>query len=476
MIFNSIEFLVFFTIVFFSYWNIFKKLKLQNLFILISSYVFYGWWDYRFLFLIIASTLVDYIIGHSIPRQSTLTNKKRLLWTSILFNLGILGFFKYFNFFIESWVDMIGLIGYSFDSKWTLNIILPVGISFYTFQTMSYVIDIYRKELEPTKDYIAFAAFVSFFPQLVAGPIERSKNLLPQILKEREFNYKEAINGVRLIIWGIFKKIIIADSIGPVVDEIFDNYTNFNGGTLWLGIIYFSIQIYCDFSGYSDVAIGTAKLLGINLSKNFNFPFFSKNISEFWKNWHISLTSWFADYLFIPLKFKYRQHGYFVNLLVLIIYFSLIGFWHGSNWTFIFFGLYHCVLFIPSVSNPMFYIKKGKNIENKLISTLIKSSKILITFIFVSIGWVFFRSSTLEDSISYLSKLFTHVIPELHRSHFIYVVLPFMFLEYLVFRFQKPLFSGQNKFSLIIESFLVYYLIYVVLFQNSHKQFIYFQF
>ena len=302
MLFNSLEYLLFLPTVFILYWFVFNKnLRIQNLLILISSYFFYGWWDYRFLILIFLSTIVDYIIGLNIPRQDSEKKQKSLLWFSVLFNLSILGFFKYYNFFVDSWVDLISSVGYEIKSVWTLNIILPVGISFYTFQTMSYTIDIYRKKLEPTKDFISFASFVSFFPQLVAGPIERASNLLPQILKKREFKYEQGVQGLRLILWGMFKKVVIADSLAPMVDDIFGNYQDYGGGSLWLGAIYFAFQIYCDFSGYSDIAIGTAKLFGIELMTNFKFPYFSRNIGEFWRRWHISLSTWFRDYLYIPL-------------------------------------------------------------------------------------------------------------------------------------------------------------------------------
>lgn len=265
MLFNSIEFVLFLPTIFILYWFVFnKKVNNQNLLILVSSYVFYGWWDYRFLFLILLSTVVDYIIGIKINGQKSEKNRKILLWCSLLFNIGLLGFFKYYNFFIESWIDGLNSIGYEIKSVWILNIILPVGISFYTFQTMSYTIDIYRKQLKPTKDFISFASFVAFFPQLVAGPIERATNLLPQILKKRKFKYEQGIQGLRLILWGMFKKVVIADSLSPIVDDVFTNYQDSGGGMLCLGAIYFSFQIYCDFSGYSDIAIGTSNFLGLS--------------------------------------------------------------------------------------------------------------------------------------------------------------------------------------------------------------------
>ena len=302
MLFNSFEFLLFLPIVFCLYWFVFNKnLQWQNALVLVASYFFYGWWDWRFLGLIFLSTMVDYFVGLAIDQQEEDNTRKRLLYVSVFFNLGVLGFFKYFNFFIESWQDLLTSIGYESGNTWTLKIILPVGISFYTFQTMSYTIDIYRRNLKPTRDFISFAAFVSFFPQLVAGPIERATNLLLQIEGKRIFKYEQGVDGLRLILWGMFKKVVIADSLAPYVNDIFANYHMYDGGTLWLGAIYFAFQIYCDFSGYSDIAIGTAKLFGFELMTNFKFPYFSRNIGEFWRRWHISLSTWFRDYLYIPL-------------------------------------------------------------------------------------------------------------------------------------------------------------------------------
>jgi len=278
-----------------------NNFKQQNVLILVGSYVFYGWWDWRFLFLILLSTIVDYFVGLKIHSSKNIRIRKIFLWVSIVFNISLLGLFKYYNFFIDSWIDLMRSFGYEPQSLWTLSIILPVGISFYTFQTMSYSLDIYNKKLKPIKDFISVAAYVSFFPQLVAGPIERASNLLPQITKKRKFNYKQCVQGLRLILWGMFKKVVIADSLAYRVDKCFNDPSAFDGGVLFLGLIYFAFVIYCDFSGYSDIAIGTAKLFGIELRSNFKFPYFSRDIGEFWRRWHISLSSWFRDYLYIPL-------------------------------------------------------------------------------------------------------------------------------------------------------------------------------
>ena len=470
MLFNSIEFLIFLPIVFTFYWFIFNKnLSIQNFIILLSSYVFYGWWDYRFLSLIFLSTIVDYIIGLNIPRQESEKLQKLLLYVSILFNVSVLGFFKYYNFFIDSWISLFSSFGYEIKSIWTLNIILPVGISFYTFQTMSYTIDIYRKKLKPTKDFISFASFVSFFPQLVAGPIERATNLLPQILNKREFRYEQGVQGLRLILWGLFKKVVIADSLSPTVDDIFSNYQDFSGGTLWLGAIYFAFQIYCDFSGYSDIAIGTSKLFGFEIMSNFRFPYFSRNIGEFWRRWHISLSTWFRDYLYIPLGGS--KEGKWKSIRNIFVIFIVSGFWHGANWTFIFWGLFHSILFLPS-----FFFKTNRKYVSSVIAenTLLPKAKeffqVLITFIFVTIGWVFFRSETISDSFNFLTQLnfdfnftFVNKLP---------VIILFIFLEWIFRKDERKIYS--NFSARLLVDFILFYLI--IGFINNNKPFIYFDF
>ena len=476
MLFNSFEYLIFLPTVYILYWFVFnKKLKIQNTLILLSSYIFYGWWDYRFLSLIFLSTIVDYIIGLNIPKQDSEKNKKLLLWTSVLFNLSVLGFFKYYNFFVDSWIELFSSFGYEIKSVWTLNIILPVGISFYTFQTMSYTIDIFKKKLEPTKDFISFASFVSFFPQLVAGPIERASNLLPQILKKREFKHEQVVQGLRLILWGMFKKVVIADSLAPIVEDIFSNYQDFGGGTLLLGVIYFSFQIYCDFSGYSDIAIGTSKLFGFELMSNFKFPYFSRNIGEFWRRWHISLSTWFRDYLYIPLGGS--QEGKWKSIRNIFIIFLVSGFWHGANWTFIFWGLFHSILFLPS-----FIFKTNRKHKTTIIAqhtmlpTLNEFLQVVITFLFVTIGWVFFRSETIKDSIGYLFSIisdistFTHLSPKIG-----FYILILILVDWTQRYNERNLFFNFPKFF-----FRIFVLVCIVLilisFKNDSQQFIYFDF
>ena len=477
MLFNSIEFLLFLPVVLFLYWFVFKSnLKYQNFIMLISSYFFYGWWDYRFLSLIFLSTVVDYFIGLSILKQDSKRKKKQILLCSIIFNLSLLGLFKYYNFFVDSWVELFSSVGYEIKSIWTLNIILPVGISFYTFQTMSYTIDIYKNKLEPTKNFIAFASFVSFFPQLVAGPIERATNLLPQILRKREFDYNQGVQGIRLIIWGMFKKVFIADSLAPTVEYIFVNYQNFGGGVLWLGAIYFAFQIYCDFSGYSDIAIGTSKLFGVELKPNFKFPYFSRNIGEFWRKWHVSLSTWFRDYLYIPLGGS--KEGKRKSIRNIFIIFLVSGFWHGANWTFISWGLFHSILFLPS-----FIFKTNRKYLSSIIGeenffpTITEIIQVGITFLLVTLGWVFFRSETVGDSFIYLYQMiFEFEIPTSYRNLMVTTIFPFLFIEYMIRKFPKLEFK-INKiflFELIFLSLLISLII--IYWARDKVNFIYFQF
>lgn len=329
MLFNSIDFAIFLPVVFVLYWFVINRnLKLQNLLIVAASYLFYGWWDWRFLLLILFSTVVDYLIGLGLKREKNQTKRKVLLWLSILVNLGFLGFFKYYNFFLENFVSAFSFLGTQLSAS-SLDIILPVGISFYTFQTLSYSIDVYKQRLEPTSDFIAFSAFVSFFPQLVAGPIERAVHLLPQFYTKRTFDYLKAVGGMRQILWGLFKKIVIADNCAMYANTIFNNSEAYSGSALVLGALFFAFQIYCDFSGYSDIAIGTSRLFGFDLMRNFAFPYFSRDMAEFWRRWHISLSTWFRDYLYIPLGGS--RGGTWMKVRNTFIIFIVSGFWHGAN-------------------------------------------------------------------------------------------------------------------------------------------------
>lgn len=474
MLFNSFEFLIFLPIVFAFYWLLNKQLRFQNLLILISSYVFYGWWDYRFLSLILISTIIDYAIGLQLSAADNKKKKKTLLAISIICNLGILGFFKYYNFFIDSWIDLSMSIGFHTQDTWTLNIILPVGISFYTFQTMSYTIDIYRDNLKPTKDFISFASFVAFFPQLVAGPIERATHFLPQILTKRSFNKKQFLEGLNLIVWGMFKKVVVADSLAPEVDGIFSNYQDQGAATLWLGVIYFAFQIYCDFSGYSDIAIGTAKLFGFELMSNFKFPYFSRNIGEFWRRWHISLSTWFRDYLYIPLggsrTIKWK------SIRNIFIIFIVSGFWHGANWTFIAWGSFHACLFLPS-----FIFKSHRNYTGKIApEKYFPSFKTIFligkTFLLVSVGWVLFRAQTLMDAVHYLQGMWNiqnfTLVP---KTDLIFYILLLIVLDWnMRFNERKPFNISFKPLRLIIYMLII--TLIILNFGKNPQQFIYFDF
>ena len=389
MLFNSLSFILFLPTVFLVYWILSKRLKWQNLWVLFVSYVFYGWWDWRFLSLIFASTLVDYFIGLKISNTYEANRKRNLLIISLVFNLGLLGVFKYFNFFIDSFYY---LFDFSHSSSFnTFDIILPVGISFYTFQTLSYTIDIYKGKLNPTAEFINFAGYVSFFPQLVAGPIERAVHLLPQFEKPRKFEYQNAILGLRQILWGLFKKVVIADNLAVIVDDVYLNYHSMSSLAIIFGFISFSFQIYCDFSGYSDIAIGVSRLFGFDLKKNFNFPYFSKSISEFWRRWHISLTTWFRDYIYFPLGGN--KKGIYTTVRNTLIVFVISGFWHGANWTFIFWGVLNSILFLPGIWFP----------RKNSISKFFLAFRVLWTFSIITFTWVFFRSDSISEAINILN-------------------------------------------------------------------------
>lgn len=395
MLFNSLPFAVFLPIVFAVYWALHNSLRSQNIMLLTASYIFYGWWDARFLSLIVASTVVDYLLGQYLAAATNALKRKLLLTASMIFNLGLLGVFKYYNFFMENFMEIANSVGLH-TNPILLKIALPVGISFYTFQTMSYTIDIYRKQLEPTKDFIAFAAFVGYFPQLVAGPIERASNLLPQMSKRRYFDYQKAVDGMRQALWGFFKKVVIADAVAPLVDQAFGDPSGFSAIALITGALLFSIQIYCDFSGYSDIAIGISKIFGIDLMQNFRTPYFSRDIAEFWRRWHISLSTWFRDYLYIPLGGSRGSTALKVRNTFAI--FIVSGFWHGANWTFIIWGLINALLFLP-----LLLAKRNRsNLNDPEISDL---HRILLTFSITTIAWIFFRADSLSHAIDYLQNI-----------------------------------------------------------------------
>lgn len=406
MLFNSFEFAIFFPIVLVLYWML--SLRFQNILLLVGSYFFYGYWDWRFLSLIAISTIVDYITGLKIEQvnkgQSGTNNKKAKMWllVSIVTNLSILGFFKYFNFFIDSLSAILISSGINPDGLY-LNIILPVGISFYTFQTMSYTIDIYRSKMTPTKDFISFAVYVSFFPQLVAGPIERAKKLLPRILNKRTFDLNQFNEGVHLILIGLFKKVYVADNLAPFVDNIF-SANSYTGVEVIAGAYLFAFQIYCDFSGYSDIARGCAKCLGIELMVNFNYPYVAINPSDFWKRWHISLSSWLADYLYIPLGGnKGSAIKTYRNLFITML---LGGLWHGASWVYVLWGLYQGIFLIGHrlLKTTFKYLN---NISQKIPNSILRFIKIFFMFQFVCVGWIIFRAKSINQIKEMSIALFT---------------------------------------------------------------------
>lgn len=482
MLFNSIDFAIFLPIIFILYWFVTNKnLKIQNFLILVASYIFYGWWDWRFLSLIIFSTIIDYSIGISLSKQESQTKRKILLWTSILVNIGFLGFFKYYNFFLDNFISAFSFFGTEINVN-SLNIILPVGISFYTFQTLSYTIDIYKHKLEPTKNFIAFSAFVSFFPQLVAGPIERATNLLPQFYKKRTFEYNKAVDGMRQILWGLFKKIVIADNCAEYANIIFNNSSNYSGSTLVLGAIFFTFQIYGDFSGYSDIAIGTSRLFGFNLKQNFAFPYFSRDIAEFWRRWHISLSTWFRDYLYIPLGGS--RGGTWNKVRNIFVIFIVSGFWHGANWTFIVWGSLNALYFLP-----LLVLNKNRKhleivAEGKYLPTIKELLSISYTFSLTVFAWIFFRANNIKHAFKYISEIFSKSLftfPVYDKDDYVKPLFVLIIIFVVVEWFGREqehaimkLFLNSKRFYRY--AFYIFLIILIFLFSGKEQEFIYFQF
>ncbi len=482
MLFNSLDFCKFLPIVFILYWFVTNKnLKAQNFLLLAASYFFYACWDIRFLFLLIFSTFLDYFTGIKMSESQTIKRKKFWFWLSITVNIGFLGVFKYYNFFAESFAEALSTIGLTVH-PWTLNVILPVGISFYTFHGLSYVIDIYKDRIKAEKNIVDYSVFVSFFPLLVAGPIERATHLLPQIKKERTFDVKNIIDGCRQIAWGLFKKIIIADLCAQNADLIFNNAADHSGSTLIMGALFFTLQIYGDFSGYSDIALGTARLFGIELLKNFSFPYFSRDISEFWRRWHISLSNWFRDYLYIPLG------GSKVSTLKKIrntfIIFLVSGFWHGANWTFIIWGLLNALYIMPSI----IFNTNRKNLDviaaGKYLPSIKEIISVLITFSLTVFAWIFFRCKTVGEALYFIKKIFSSSfftspkIPETTINLLIpYFIFLLFFIEWIGREQEYALGNLDKRWPKYIRHLLYYFILFGVLFLNGRSsQFIYFQF
>ena len=483
MLFNSIDFAIFLPVVFILYWFVFQKnLNYQNLLIAVSSYVFYGWWDWRFLFLIFFSTIVDYGIGRLMLTADDGRRRKFLLWASILVNLGFLGFFKYYNFFLDNFREAFTFFGQELDVR-ALSIVLPVGISFYTFQTLSYSIDVYRRNLAPTKDFVAFTAFVSFFPQLVAGPIERATHLLPQFYKKRNFDYELAVNGMRQILWGLFKKMVVADNCAVFANDIFNNSESYNGSTLFLGGVFFAFQIYGDFSGYSDIAIGTSRLFGFDLMKNFAFPYFSRDMAEFWRRWHISLSTWFRDYLYIPLGGS--RGGTWMKIRNTFIIFIVSGFWHGANWTFIIWGALNAIYFLPLLLSNRNRSHLGVVAAQQVFPSFREFGAMLLTFLLTVLAWIFFRAADVQQALQILGGIFSESLFEMPAAA-TFTVLNLLILPCILFFFAIEWLGRDSEFGL--ETILIkksrflrwplyfFILTMLFLFSTQEKTFIYFQF
>lgn len=482
MLFNSLQFAIFMAIVFVLYWFVAaRNHKSQNLLILVSSYIFYACWDWHFLFLLIFSTALDYYTGIKIAETSSKSLKKVWLWSSIGINLGFLAVFKYYNFFSASFIDLGKHLGLQMHAS-TLDIILPVGISFYTFHGLSYVIDLYYDRIKPEKNLIDYSVFVSFFPLLVAGPIERASHLLPQVKQARVFNPGTAVDGLRQIFWGLFKKVVIADNCAALANHIFDSAQEQSGSTLVLGAIFFAFQIYGDFSGYSDIALGTARLMGFELLKNFAYPYFSRDIAEFWRRWHISLTTWFRDYLYIPLGGS--KGGTWMKVRNTFIIFLVSGLWHGANWTFIIWGALNALYFLPLLlfnqnRNHLDVVAQGRKLP-----TLKELGLMTLTFALSTLAWIFFRSASVSEAFAYIQgicspSLFT--IPQFGKERM--AVITLMLLSFfLVIEWngrEKPYAIAQLGLTWpkpLRWAFYYVLLFMIFVFVGPQQEFIYFQF
>jgi len=475
MLFNSIEFAVFLPVVFVVYWFVLKNsLRGQNLLLLFAGYFFYGWWDVRFLGLLFFSTFLDYFSGLQIHQAPSRQRKKLWLLISVIANLGFLGFFKYYNFFAESFAALLTQVGLQ-PNLWTLQIILPVGISFYTFHGLSYVFDIYNGKTQPTKQFVEYGVFVCFFPLLVAGPIERATHLLPQFFKSRVFNAALATQGLRLILWGLFKKMAVADNCSKVVDEVFTNYSTCSGIELSMGAVFFAIQIYCDFSGYSDIAMGSARLFGFELLTNFKTPYFSRDIAEFWRRWHISLTTWFRDYVYIPLGGS--KGGAWSAIRNTIVIFLLSGFWHGANWTFVFWGALNALYFVPLLLTGTNRNHVDTVASGRMLPNIKELAQMAFTFSLVCVAWILFRSDNLQAAFGYFSAMASNTFAGFSLSAWNSILLVPIGFWLLVDWTTREAGVSEVKGTWRLVAFDIFLILLILAFGSfSHRSFIYFQF
>lgn len=489
MLFNSPEFAFFMLIVFCTYWLFESSCRIQNILLLVASYLFYGWWDWRFLILLISISIVNYLISFKIKAGNDDRRRKVYLITGMVVNLGVLGFFKYFNFFIEGFIDLFSLFGYQVKGM-SLNVILPLGISFYTFLSISYLIDIYRGQTSAEKNIFNTMLALSFFPIILAGPIQRPTSLIPQIKTPRKFEYSLATDGLRQILWGLFVKVAVADNLAPFVNDIFEDYSVLNGSTLFVGALFYTVQIFADFSGYSHIAIGTASILGFRLMRNFKSPYFVRDIVDFWKKWHISLTTWFRDYLFLPVSFSISwriktdkvlliKTDLFIYIIAGLVTWFLTGLWHGANYTFLIWGLMHGVLliFYRIQAKPRKRILKKLNIDNDNILLLIIEG--LLTFCFIVITWVIFRSESVYASIEYITRMFSTSLlasPGDLPVKEIALALLFLLIEFIQRDKNHSLQFEASVTVLWRWSIYVSLVFIILLFGGSAHQFIYFQF
>ena len=490
MVFNSIEFIIFFLSIYIIYWSIYSKYKVQNVLLLVGSYFFYAWWDWRFLGLLVGSSIFTFISGKIISSLSSELKKKIALYIGVSVLIGILSLFKYFSFFALPLSKALFKLGFN-TSLHTMKVLLPLGLSFYSFRLISYLIDIYKNKIEPTKGIIPFLSYVSFFPSLISGPIDRASSLIPQFERERKFDYALSVDGFKQILWGLFKKIVIADSCAIYTNQLFGNYTSYSGTTLILAAFLYTIQIYADFSGYSDMAIGIGKLLGFKITKNFDFPLFSQNIAEFWRKWHISLTSWLTEYLFTPLSIAFRDFGKFGLILAILINFTIIGAWHGASWTFVLFGFVHGCYFIPLIIKGTMN-KKLKLAKDRTLPTFRELFNIMMTFSLVMLTFIIFRCSKLVDVFNYFKKIGSGLISinsygdtMKYGYSKIGFTLPIFILVMIIIEWvgrnweygiAKLYFEGSVKKRWAFYYFLIFIIISCLIFSRQEKEFIYFQF